>query len=131
MPVIFQDIDGVMLPARAYALPENFRRHLLIGTPGHTGDLIDCLPVDFDPIAVALVIHMAALSGARIVLHSDWRRHYEKDVLRGHVIRQGLDEARRRRRRHRTSCAACWGGDARVSATGSSGRAARCHLGGA
>lgn len=93
MLVIFLDIDGVMLPARAYALPENFRRQQLIGTPGYTGDLIDCLPVDFDPIAVALVNRMAELSGARIVLHSDWRRHYEKDVLRGHVIRQGLDEA--------------------------------------
>lgn len=90
MSVIFLDIDGVMLPGRAYALPENLRRQKLLGTPGHTGELLDCLPVDFDPVAVALVGRLADVAGARLVLHSDWRRHYDKDVLHGHLLRQGL-----------------------------------------
>jgi len=90
MSVIFLDIDGVMLPGRAYALPENLRRQLLLGKPGNTGDLLDRLPVDFDPVAVALVNRLAEISGARIVLHSDWRRHYDKDVLFGHLVNQGL-----------------------------------------
>lgn len=91
MNIIFLDIDGVLLPARARVLPENLRR---------IGSFVDSVsknlprseryPVDFDPVAVALVNRLCELSDAKIVVHSDWRRVSKRNWLHSHLIAQGI-----------------------------------------
>ncbi len=91
MKCLFLDIDGCMLPGRARVLPENLRR---------LGSLVDSVskklprseryPVDFDPVAVALVNRLCELSDARIVIHSDWRRVSKRNWLHQHLIAQGI-----------------------------------------
>lgn len=58
MKVIFIDIDGPMIPLRAYSLPEN---HMTI-------------VARFDPVAVAMVNRLVTEADAKIVISSTWRQ---------------------------------------------------------
>lgn len=59
MKILFLDIDGPMLPLRAYAIRPagSLRLHV------------------FDPLAVALVNGLLTESGAKLVISSTWRLH--------------------------------------------------------
>ncbi|PWC97726.1 HAD domain-containing protein [Azospirillum sp. TSO5] len=67
MKVIFLDIDGPMIPGRAYYLPENH------GT----------LVTRFDPVAVAMVLRLLHLAPAKLVISSTWRKHGRERLAAG------------------------------------------------
>ena len=85
MRIIFCDIDGVLLPAGVKAWPEN-------------------RPLQAKPVAeriahwrfergpVGLLLDLAERTGARIVLHSDWRRSWPHPLaeLRSKLEAEGL-----------------------------------------
>ncbi len=83
MRVLFLDIDGPMIPNRAYALAEQTEPYGTI----------------FDNIAVAMINSICEASGAKIVLHTSWiRTKYKSRIIemghdvKEHCIGQGLEE---------------------------------------
>ena len=74
-PVIFLDIDGPMIPGRAYALRTQTRR-----------------PPPFDPIAVAMVSRLCQESGAEIVISSTWRKRRSRDEMTDVLRQNGLGD---------------------------------------
>lgn len=75
MKVLFLDIDGPMIPGRAYDMP------------GQTRPLV----MNFDPCAVGLLNTFCAKHGWRIVIHSSWVRVFGEQKTYDHCIKQGLD----------------------------------------
>lgn len=77
--VLFLDIDGVVLPGRAYMLPNQTK------------------PVvkTFDPCAVSMINEACRKQNRKIVIHSSWIRYFWGDDLEGdvhgHCIAQGID----------------------------------------
>ena len=57
--VLFLDIDGPMIPHRAYLLPDNHTRLVRL----------------FDPVAVAMVLHLVVKAPAKLVISSAWAMH--------------------------------------------------------
>lgn len=83
--VIFVDIDGVLLPTKAWQMPEN--------TPFLNARMADCAQrVRFWPEAISLLVRLADLSGAKLVLSSNWRRSWPhgRDALQQKLIAEGL-----------------------------------------
>lgn len=80
--IIFFDLDGVLIPGKAYYMP------------GQTWPL----PVKFDPCAVGLLNSLAQKLEAKLVLHSNWRnteaRRSERDMrpLTDWLLEQGIQE---------------------------------------
>ena len=79
-PILFLDIDGVVLPGRAYTLPNQ---------------TFDPFVTIFDPCSVSLLNEACKSAGFKIVLHSSWIRTKFIDILpRGdvvaHCINQGI-----------------------------------------
>ena len=72
--VLFLDIDGVMIPGRAYVMKNQ---------------TFDQFVTVFDPIAVDMVNAACEKQGRKIVLHSSWIRA-KFDVV-GHCVRQGIN----------------------------------------
>lgn len=90
MNVVFLDIDGVLLSGRAWALPGNN----LDGVPkgGAHVPIMDVVKgVRFDPVAVALVNRLCERTGARLVVHSNWRRNVGLETTRLKLVEQGID----------------------------------------
>lgn len=80
--ILFLDIDGVLIPGRAYMLP------------GQTHDPFVTL---FDPCAVAMINEACRHQGRKIVIHSSWIRtkfaeFFVNESVEGHLIRQGIDK---------------------------------------
>lgn len=83
--ILFLDIDGVILPTRMWAAPGNI-------------DLLEIEPsvrapqVIFDPGAIGLLNRIAQRSGAKFVLHSNWRRTWpgERASLQDRLVCSGL-----------------------------------------
>lgn len=73
--VLFLDIDGVLLPGRAYTLPNQTNNPYV---------------TIFDPCAVAMLNKALETSGRKIVLHSSWIKHNEADWLFDHIVGQGV-----------------------------------------
>ena len=85
MKAVFIDIDGPLLPWRMWAAADNIR--LL------DERMIDRSPrLRFDPGCVGLVVRLCDLSGARLVLASNWRRTWAHgfEALRAKMITEGL-----------------------------------------
>lgn len=83
--VIFIDIDGPLLPMRMWAAAENIR--LL------DERVIDRAPLlRFDPGCVGLLVRLCELSGAKLVLLSNWRRTWSLgfETLYAKMISEGL-----------------------------------------
>jgi hypothetical protein len=76
-PVIFLDIDGVVLTGRAWRLPENVGAiaymKRLAGRPDRRKNLLDALRslASFDAEAIALVTRLAERTNSRIVISSN------------------------------------------------------------
>lgn len=71
--ILFLDIDGPMIPGRAYLLPNQpFIVQL------------------FDPVAVSLVNHLCEERDWKIVLHSTWIKLYGGQHTKDHCISQGI-----------------------------------------
>jgi hypothetical protein len=78
--ILFLDIDGVLIPSRAYMLPNQTKP--IVST--------------FDPCSVSLLVDAVKRSKRKIVLHSSWIRTkflasevHDGDVV-GHCIKQGI-----------------------------------------
>ena len=84
MKVIFLDIDGVLFSSRAAILPANAG---LAKLPIRER----MQRVTFDPAAVELVNRLASRTGAKIVVHSDWRKTLGLEGTRAKLLDQGLD----------------------------------------
>lgn len=64
--VLFLDVDGPMIPTRAWRLPGNVSK----------------IHKQFDPCAVANILYVLETTGAKIVLSSTWGRVYDwADIL--------------------------------------------------
>lgn len=86
--IIFTDIDGVLLGGKAWFLPQNARARKLMLAGKRRAAMAQ---VSFDPCAVALLDRLLERTGARLVVHSGWRRTIGptacRDVLVAHGIR--------------------------------------------
>lgn len=93
-PVLFLDIDGVLLSGRAWLLPVN-RRLQAAGarlTRLEASKLIGC-EAEFDACAMALVSRICEITGARIVVASSWRYTVGYEQTQAKLLEQGLPEA--------------------------------------
>lgn len=75
--VLFLDIDGVVLPGRAYLLPKSEDHTPYVTT--------------FDPCAVSMLNAACKKQDRKIVLHSSWIKHQEPEWLLEHFGNQGID----------------------------------------
>jgi len=89
----FLDIDDVVLTARAHVLPANVDRIEKMAAGEANGlNLLDALPLAFDPVAVAWLNRLTLLSVAMIVVHSSWRGQFSTVDIRAHLLSQGITE---------------------------------------
>ena len=88
---VLLDIDDVLLTARAHVLPTNLARiEIMAAGKAHGLDLLDALPLTFDPIAVAWLNRLTLLTSAKIVVHSSWRNQFSGEEIRAHLLSQGV-----------------------------------------
>ena len=74
--ILFLDIDGVLLPGRAYMLPNQTNNPYV---------------TVFDPCAVAMLNEVCRKQDRKIVLHSSWIKHQTHEWLKNHLAEQGVD----------------------------------------
>lgn len=93
-PILFLDIDGVLLSGRAWLLPVN-RRLQATGAKLTTQEASKLMgrEVELDVCAVALVSRICEATGARIVVASSWRYTVGCEQTRAKLLEQGLPEA--------------------------------------
>lgn len=79
--ILFLDIDGVLLPGRAYYMASQTQP----------------LVTRFDPCVVGMINRLCVEIDARIVIHSNWRRTEPRRVARGarslreHFVNEGIE----------------------------------------
>lgn len=75
--IVFLDIDGPMIPVRAYYLPNQTRPIVSM----------------FDPVATSLLLKLLNDSGAQLVISSSWRKQ-GKAAIRELLANNGIDPNR-------------------------------------
>lgn len=75
--ILFLDIDGVLLPGRAYMLPNQTNNPYV---------------TVFDPCAVSMLNRALAKQKRKIVVHSSWVKHWTKDEIFKHLVEQGVNQ---------------------------------------
>lgn len=80
--IIFLDIDGPMIPGRAYFLPNQKKAEGLEGFAG--------VVTEFDPCAVSILNQVCKERGWKIVIHSSWIRIAGGQTTLDHCVRQGI-----------------------------------------
>ena len=75
--ILFLDIDGVLLPGRAYMLPNQTNNPYV---------------TVFDPCAVSMLNEACRKQGRKIVVHSSWVKHWTAPEIRKHLVEQGVNE---------------------------------------
>lgn len=79
-PILFLDIDGVLIPGRAYFMPQQTQP----------------LVAKFDPCVVGMVNRLCRDFDCRVVIHSNWRGTEERRVAKGmagldaHFVAEGI-----------------------------------------
>lgn len=89
--ILMLDIDGVLLSGRALLLPGNAHYWAEARANNRHSIRADALRAVFDPTAVSLVNRLCAVTGAKIVVHSNWRKTVGLDETRAMVIEQGIE----------------------------------------
>lgn len=93
MKIIFLDIDGVLYSGRAAVLPANLQLAAQQNDEDGRHSMRDIAEkCEFDPCAIALVNRLCARTGARIVVHSNWRRNVGGELTKRKLIEQGIDQ---------------------------------------
>jgi hypothetical protein len=90
-PILFLDIDSVLLSGRAWLLPANLSLQAR-GTGLTRRQSTEMIGRDaaFDPCAVALVARICEMTGARVVVASSWRYTVGLEQTRARLQEQGL-----------------------------------------
>lgn len=93
--IIFLDIDGVLLSGKALLMPQNMMAKKKLresddAKSRHTKVKEFAMSSQFDPCAIALVNRLAEVSGAKIVVQSNWRRNIGFDETKEKLIEQGI-----------------------------------------
>jgi len=74
--ILFLDIDGPMIPGRAYTMP------------GQTKPVVE----KFDPVAVGLVNYLCEYRDWKLVLHSSWITLFGANESVQHCISEGINQ---------------------------------------
>jgi hypothetical protein len=92
MKIVFLDIDGVVLPRRAWAMPANRRARELLASGIQADHEVAVREVTFDPMAVALVNRLCEVTGAKLVIHSNWRKSVGSKETMAKLVGQGVED---------------------------------------
>ena len=84
--IIFLDLDGPMIPSRAYLLENQTGVNQKMPEDKQLG----CVVTVFDPVAVGIINNLCAERDWKIVLHSSWVRITGGEKTLEHCIKQGL-----------------------------------------
>jgi hypothetical protein len=89
MRIVFIDIDGVLLSAKAWCLSANAEaRDMMLARKR-----LEALSrMTFDACAVALLNRLCEKTAAQLVIHSNWRRTVGARIARETLIRVGVEE---------------------------------------
>jgi len=90
-PILFLDIDGVLLSGRAWMLPSNrlLKERAADLSRRQALDLLG-REATFDACAVALAVRVCAATGAHIVVSSSWRYTVGLEGTRAKLLHQGI-----------------------------------------
>jgi hypothetical protein len=98
MKIIFLDVDGVALTGKSHMLDGNIRTRLALnadlgdGVSKHDIRVAYCLAATFDQFAIMLINRLAEKSGAKIVIHSNWRRSVGHVDTKAKLVKEGIRE---------------------------------------
>lgn len=91
--IIFVDIDGPLLPARQWYVPENSR--ILQEVKGNTAEIQNSFElkkrIRFDPIAIAMFNTWVHFSKAKVVLSTNWVGHTSVPEILELCLINGMD----------------------------------------
>ena len=85
-PVIFLDVDGVLMTGRAWAMPENAGAC----ERARLDPKAAAMTARFDPAAMGLLNELVRDTGARLVISSSWRYTVGPDQTLAKLVEQGV-----------------------------------------
>lgn len=89
--ILMLDIDGVLLSGRSLLLPGNAHYWAEARANDRHSIRADALRAVFDPTAVALVNRLCTVAGAKVVIHSNWRKTVGLEETRAKLMEQGIE----------------------------------------